>query len=162
MTGAEIYVLYAAVAISAAGAVYQGVQAQGQADIMEAQYREQAELAKISALQEEADRRERLRILLATQAAVGASSGVQLDASRSFLAAKSAEIEKADRDVRNIRLFGASQQRSLFTSAKAARAEGKAAMVGGLFEGASILTQGYYNAATLKAPKSEAAHIKWQ
>jgi hypothetical protein len=82
-------------------------------------------------------------MILASQAAVAASSGIQLDASRSFLAAKKAEIESADRDVRNIQLFGASQQRQFGIAAKGASASGKASLYGGfLSAGGSLLSGG--------------------
>jgi hypothetical protein len=141
MGGTEIAIV--GLIISAGAAVYQGVQAKGQAEIMEAGYREQQDIAKLQAIQEANDRRERLRMILASQAAVAASSGIQLDASRSFLAAKKAEIESADRDVRNIQLFGASQQRQFGIAAKGASASGKASLYGGfLSAGGSLLSGG--------------------
>lgn len=150
MTGTEV--LIASLVVSAGTAVYTGIQAQGQAEIMEAQYREQQDLAKLQAIQEANDRRERLRMILASQAAVAASSGIQLDASRSFLAAKAAEIEAADRDVRNIQIFGASQSRQLGIAAEGAAASGRASMFGGFLKAGGSLLSGAADFSKIGTP----------
>lgn len=101
---------------------------------MEAQsYREQAEIASIQAKQDEEERNLRLRQQLASLGTTMAAGNIVAGpTSRTVYALGKGESELAKKDIANIRLMGFANRRKYEISAKASRAGGRAAMLGGL------------------------------
>lgn len=99
---------------------------------MEAQsYREQAEMAKIQASQQERDRREQLRRQLASLGTSMSAQGVALGTSASVLTLEKDERRIANEDIANIKLMGMSNRRKYQLSAAGSRAAGRATTLGG-------------------------------
>tara|TARA_B100000683_G_C12504906_1_gene558828 strand:+ start:402 stop:839 length:438 start_codon:yes stop_codon:yes gene_type:complete len=124
----------AAVGLSVLGAV----QARSAANMEAQAYKEQAELAKLKADQDEISRNNQLRYQLAALGTSMASQGVSLGTSASVSAISKREKELAAQDVSNIKLMGMSQRRNYQISAEGAKASGKAKFLGGLAQAGSM------------------------
>lgn len=108
---------------------------QRQQAALEAQQREEnAELARIEALQQEAERERTLRRTKAQQIAQAAALGFDPLQSRSFFAIQRDTERTASRDIDNIRLNGLVTQSRELLSADSARLSGKAAGAAGAFK----------------------------
>lgn len=114
-------------------------QAQG-AELEREQLEEEAELSELQAQQEENIRREQLRRLLGAQEAQAAAQGrAGLGSGTSLRAIQSDATTQAERDVRNIRVFGHTQTKRLRVGAEQASIEaGSARKVGNLKATASL------------------------
>jgi len=106
-----------------------------------ASYREQAEMNKIEALQQENERNRQLRIQLAALGTSMSAQGVALGTSASVSAIEEDEKQLARSDIESIRLMGMSQRRRYGLSAAGSRAAGRGALYGGLASAAG----GIYN-----------------
>lgn len=106
---------------------FAAAQQQRQAYELEAQsYREQAELAKIEAGQQEVERNRRLRLQLAALGTAMSAQGVALGTSPSTLALAEDEVRLAASDIDSIRLMGMSNRRKFELSAAGSSAAGRA------------------------------------
>lgn len=134
----------AAVALQAAGLglTFMSMQQQRKSYEMEAaSYREQAEMNKIEALQQENERNAQLRRQLAALGTSMSAQGVALGTSASVSALEEDERRMAASDISSIRLMGMSQRRKYGLSAAGAKAGGKAA----LYSGATQIAGGIYD-----------------
>ena len=118
----------------AAMSVAQGIQANKAYQAEAAQYEEQAETARVAAIQDEAARRRELAKILATQQAVRAGSGQDVF-SGTGAALRKSTIDAAERDILTAQVNYLSRQRSFGLGADQARASGTGALIGG-FAGA--------------------------
>ena len=99
---------------------------------MEAQlHRENAEMAKIQASQEERERRQQLRKQLASLGTSMSAQGVALGTSPSVLALEEDERRIANEDIANIKLMGMTNRRTYQLSAKSSEAGATATTLGG-------------------------------
>ena len=109
-------------------------QQQRKAYELEAQsYKEQADLAKIQAGQQEIERNRKLRIQLAA-----------LGTSPSVLALETDEIQVAKNDIASIRLMGMSTRRKFELSAAGSKAGASAATMGGFAKAAGGVYSTFY------------------
>lgn len=106
-----------------------------------ASYREQAEMNKIEALQQENERNAQLRRQLAALGTSMSAQGVALGTSASVSALEEDERKMAANDIASIRLMGQSQRRKYGLSAAGSKAAGKAA----LYSGATQIAGGVYD-----------------
>jgi len=112
-------------------------QQQRKAYELEAQsYKEQADLAKIQAGQQEIERNRKLRIQLAALGTAMSSQGVALGTSPSVLSLGTDEIQVAKNDIASIRLMGMSTRRKFELSAAGSKAGASAATMGGFAKAA--------------------------
>lgn len=134
----------AAVALQAAGLglTFMSMQQQRKSYEMEAaSYREQAEMNKIEALQQENERNAQLRRQLAALGTSMSAQGVALGTSASVSAIEEDERQLAKSDIASIRLMGQSQRRKYGLSAAGARAGSRAAF----YSGATQIAGGIYD-----------------
>lgn len=110
--------------------VAQGIQANKAYQAEAAQYEEQAETARVAAIQDEAARRRELAKILATQQAVRAGSGQDVF-SGTGAALRKSTIAAAERDILTAQVNYLSRQRSFGLGADQARASGTGALIGG-------------------------------
>lgn len=140
----------AAAAVSAFSAIQAGRAQEQQASFERAQAKDNRELAKLQAAQEETDRRKQLAAILAAQDAEAAAQGLGVGNYGSFAAGQRAERELAERDVESIRLMGQLRARQYGLQAQQASMAGKAARTAGYLKatstmlgaGASLFTKG--------------------
>lgn len=125
----------AAVGLSVLGAV----QARSAAGMEAQAYKEQAEMAKLKADQDEISRNNQLRYQLAALGTSMASQGVAFGTSASVSAISNREKELAKQDVANIKLMGMAQRRNYQISAEGAKASGNAKFLGGLAQAGSMV-----------------------
>ena len=120
-------------------------QQQRKAYELEAQsYKEQADLSKIQAGQQEAERNRKLRIQLAALGTAMSSQGVALGTSPSVLALETDEIQVAKNDIASIRLMGMSTRRKFELSAAGSKAGASAATMGGFAKAAGGVYSTFY------------------
>lgn len=127
---ASIVVPFATLAASAVG-IYTGIAGASQqrrlVEAQQRQYEAEAAAAKAAAVQEEAQRRDELRRVLATQAAIRAGRGLDIaDATGRAFAAESEE--EAELDISNIRSNASRTLTSLTAQSRGAAARGRAAV----------------------------------
>jgi len=107
-------------------------QQQRKAYELEAQsYKEQADLAKIQAGQQEIERNRKLRMQLAALSTSMSGQGTSLGTSASTEALRRDEEALAKADVNSIRLMGQVERRKYSLSAASSRASGQAATISG-------------------------------
>lgn len=120
----------ALLAATAAMSVAQGIQANKAYQAEAAQYEEQADNARVAAIQDEAARRRELASILATQQAVRAGTGQDVFSGTGDNLRKST-IAAAERDILTAQVNYLSRQRSFGLGADQARASGTGALIGG-------------------------------
>ena len=126
-------------------AVLASSQQQRKAFELEAQsYKEQADLAKIQAGQQEAERNRKLRIQLAALGTAMSSQGVALGTSPSVSALEKDEIQIAKNDIASIRLMGMSSRRKFELSAAGSQAGASATRMGGFAKAAGGVYSTFY------------------
>jgi len=124
---------------------FAAAQQQRKAYELEAQsYKEQADLAKIQAGQQEIERNRKLRIQLAALGTAMSSQGVALGTSPSVLALETDEIQVAKNDIASIRLMGMSTRRKFELSAAGSKAGASAATMGGFAKAAGGVYDTFY------------------
>ncbi len=101
-------------------------------------YKEQGEMAKIQAGQQETERNLRLRQQLASLSTSMAGRGVAVGTSASSEALAIDEEKLALNDIKSIRLMGMSQRRKFDLSAGSSKVAGQAAMIGGFSKSAAM------------------------
>lgn len=143
----------AASVVSAGAAVAGGMQQAKAAKLEEKQYQDQADIARVQGEQQEAARRQQLADTLATQSAIRAGRGVELD-SGTGTALRDASTVAAARDIDTIKANSLNQQRSFGLNAAAADARATGAMIAGIGGGASGLLSGANAYSTLSKPAS--------
>ena len=116
--------------VGAVGSVVQGQAAQRAAESEAAQYRDDAETARVNAVIEETDRRKELQRVLATGEAVRAGRGLDLNTGSSD-ALRSASEADASRDINVIRANAFGRQNRNLLAADAASSRGSAAATSG-------------------------------
>lgn len=121
-----IGLIVASTAVTVAGSMQQASYLRAQAELEAQQRQENADLAKIEAQQQEAERLRTLRRTEKQQLATGAALGFDPTLSRSFFAITRDTREIAERDISNIRLNGLVTQGRELLAADAARLSGKA------------------------------------
>ncbi len=100
---------------------------------MEAQsYKEQADMAKIQAGQQETERNRKLRMQIASLGTSSSARGVTIGTSGSTGALIRDEKDMAKADINSIRLMGSSARRKFGISAAGSQAAGKASTLGAL------------------------------
>jgi len=146
----------------AAGAAIQPGRAASQAADFEAKSAEQqAEQARIKALDDELQRRRMLADSLAAGSAMGAQSGFDpFGMGSSFLALREEVQREADRDTQMIRLLGANQVGALNAQAKQSRIAGSAAMTSGYLKATGVALEGASNYMSTTTPKTTTASPK--
>lgn len=131
-----------ALQVAGLGLTFMSMQQQRKAYEMEAaSYREQAEMNKIEALQQENERNSQLRRQLAALGTSMSAQGVALGTSASVSALEEDERKMAANDIASIRLMGQSQRRKYGLSAAGAKAGAK----GALYSGATQIAGGIYD-----------------
>ncbi|MGE3479606.1 MAG: hypothetical protein AB7G80_09060 [Dongiaceae bacterium] len=135
--------LIASTIFQAYSSIQQGKAEAEAANFERAQYEEQKALAKVQAMDEEADRRRRLEQVLASNRAAAAGMGVGTEG-RSFLAIQDDNKAEAERDIGRIRLNAASTNRRYsLASDQAALASRNSLRSGYIGAGTSLLRGGY-------------------
>lgn len=143
------YQMFAAAGMTAIGSVTSLAAAdarEGEYKQQAVQYREAADEAKTQALQEEMKRRERLRVVTASNMAELATRGLTSD-SPSYMAIDAANVEAATIDIANVKYMGAGRARRFELNAKGAEQNARnahtAGMIGVLSNFVSMGSQGY-------------------
>jgi hypothetical protein len=129
------------VAISAVGAVQQGMAQSRQAKFQSAVMRQQAERERLDAAAREDDFRRQQSRLLATRRAMLGASGVEPSEGSPLLVSEDFAGETEYQALR-IRAGGELQATRLEQSAQLSALAGRNARTGGLFRGGSLLLQG--------------------
>jgi hypothetical protein len=119
----------ASIGTTVVGAVNQSKAYEAQA----AQYEDEAETARVAALQDEVRRRQQLASVLATQQSIRAGSGGELFSG----SVRNATIKAAEKDIRISQLNYLKKQRSFGLGAAQSRASASSAMVAGFGSAAS-------------------------
>lgn len=101
-------------------------------------YKEQGDMAKIQAGQQETERNRRLRQQLASLSTSMAGRGVAIGTSASSEALAIDEEKLALNDIKSIKLMGMSQRRKFDLSAASSRTAGQAAIIGGFSKSAAM------------------------
>ncbi len=126
-------------AVSALAGGFRGAQA---AEFEAAQFREEMEIARVAAEQEEVQRRRQLRATLAAQTAIRAGRGVELFGSGSFEAIRKRTIEEAEEDITTAKLNALSRSRRFSLAAAEAESRGQSAILGGVGTAATAFAKG--------------------
>lgn len=146
--GGMIALLVASTAMSAASAVQQGRNAKAQAEFQAAQYKEQQDIAKIQALDEEVEASRRFDRAQEAAIVSRAAAGLGSDG-KSFEAFMRDQTNQFTKELANIRLMSRTTMRKFDLAIGQEKAGGKAAMQAG-YAGAmkSVLSgaQAYGNA----------------
>jgi hypothetical protein len=131
-------------ALSTAGTAAQAVGARRAAKFERVQYEEQAQMAKLQAEEEEAQRRQELQSVLATQEAIRAGQGLD-PLSGTGQAIRRFTVGTAERDIKIGRLNALMGARRYGLAAQQAKIGGKAAFTGGLLSAGAGLLSGAGN-----------------
>jgi hypothetical protein len=140
----------AAAAVSAAASIESGRQQANAAKLEQKQYEDQADIARVQGEQQEAARRQQLADTLATQSAIRAGRGVELDSGTGTL--RESSTVAAARDIDTIKANSLNQQRSFGLNAAAAGERATGAMIAGIGGAASSLLSGASAYSSLSKP----------
>lgn len=141
--------LAAGLAIMSAGmAIYQGKQQAAAARFEEEQAKRNAEIQKMNADIDEAERRRQLGSVLSTARAQAAARGYDLGASGSFTTLQAETQRNAEQDMKVSRLNWLSSAENWQMRAANARAAGRGAEIGGFVKAGVSLAGFAYNAYT--------------
>lgn len=121
----------ASTVVSAGAAVYGGMQQSKAYALERQQYEQQAELARLSAAQEESARLRQLDEMLATQRAMAVARGYDPDTSGSFTALQEQDKKEALADIDTAKINRLSQARASEYGAAQAGANSSAALISG-------------------------------
>jgi hypothetical protein len=141
----------AAAAVSAAASIESGRQQANAAKLEQKQYEDQADIARVQGEQQEAARRQQLADTLATQSAIRAGRGVELDSGTGTTLRESSTVAAA-RDIDTIKANSLNQQRSFGLNAAAAGERATGAMIAGIGGAASSLLSGASAYSSLSKP----------
>ena len=132
-------------AVAAAGsAVYGGIQASKGARSQAALYEGERKQIEVDAINQENDRRERLKMALAAQDASAASRGVDA-LSPTQRAMASTDTEATNDDIGTIRAGAKNGMRSSRISSKSYMSTSRSSVVGSMFEAGGSLFKGAHN-----------------
>lgn len=152
--GVETALIAASTALTAAGSISAGNQASAAAKFEAQQAREQAELAKLQALDEEVRRRRDLQETLSRQRARAAAAG-QDTQSGSVFALTEASISDAEKDLKSILIQGNANKRRFDLSAQQSSLEASASRTKGYLGAASSLFSGGLRISQIPSKKTK-------
>ena len=130
-----------AMVVSAAGAIYNGIQSSNAADYNAKVSEQNAEAAQQKARLEENIQRQKIRTLMSKQQALYGASGVDMAGSPLLVMEDTAA--KGELDALAIRYSGEIAARQARSQAEQFRQQGDSAMLGGFFKAGSSLLGGY-------------------